>query len=100
MYKEGGAHQRTKSLCLLSMCKLYGRLSGFLCDGNRSPRGYSLYATGSRRRGPWCQYLLALRFMPPVHFEVSQRNRYCQGNGCPENGGLEKEGEKGPYPDS
>ena len=28
------------------------------------------------------QYLLALRLLSPVHLQVPERDRYCQGDGC------------------
>ena len=45
------------------------------------------------------QYLLALCLLPPMHVALSQRDRYCPGDGCLEDGRPEKEGQEGPYSD-
>ena len=46
------------------------------------------------------EHVLAVRLLSPVHIEMPKGDRYRQGDGCPEDGDLEEEGEKRPHSDS
>ena len=55
---------------------------------------------GLEEEAAWSEYVLALRLLPSVHIKMPKGDRYRQGDGRIEDGGVEEEGETRSYSDS